>query len=498
MINRGHWRTVVSRVWAPALVFLVFLAAITAGSPEIQTLSDRTLGPSSTAIPYAFHIGAWLTGAFLVNRLVDAAIWEMLVAHGTSIEVPKLLRQLSAVIIFGAAIFGIMGVVFAQSITGLLTTSTALGLLIGFAVRSLILDAMSGIAINLEQPFRAGQFIQVRGRGSEPIMGRVQEVNLRTTRLLTLEDDLLIIPNGMLAESIILNRSVPNTVTWFEQSIRLDFIVESDRALRVLTAAAHSAVAEGAALANPGPTVLLDFIDGSVSYRISYAIDPTKTSPRRARHTLLKHVTDSLHHAGMTPAIPKRDMFVARMPDRARDYEDMAHRAMLLSRIDLFSEFDRAALDMLASQAQVRPVPAGGVVIEQDDDKDPSMFVVVEGSLGVRVRGSDGVSREVGHLKPGAFFGEMSVLTGEKRSATVHAIGDAVLYEFTKDHIASLLDSNPKIAAILSRTVAERQMRNSAAMAQLPPEARAEQQKNLVDQLMRSMTSFFGRIFRAA
>jgi CRP-like cAMP-binding protein len=92
----------------------------------------------------------------------------------------------------------------------------------------------------------------------------------------------------------------------------------------------------------------------------------------------------------------------------------------------------------------------------------------------------------------------MSVLTGQKRSATVHAIGDAVLYEITKQHIASLLDSNSGLAAIMSRTVAERQLRNSTAAAQLAPEVRAEQQKNMVEQLMRSMTTFFGRIFRAA
>jgi small-conductance mechanosensitive channel/CRP-like cAMP-binding protein len=490
---------VFSRIWAPALLFLAFLAAVTAGSVEIQNLTERTLGQSGAFIPYAINVGAWLSGAFLVNRVVDAAIWELLVARGTNIEVPKLLRQLSALIIYGAAIFGITGVVFAQSITGLLTTSTALGLLVGFAVRSLILDAVSGIAINLEQPFRAGQFIQIRGRGPDPIMGLVQEVNLRTTRLLTLENDIMVIPNGMLAESMILNRSAPNTVTWFEMSIKLDFSVEPERALRVLGSAAHTAIAEISARVQPAFSVLLDYVDAAgVYYRINYAIDPTKTSPRKAKHLLLKHVLDNLHHAGLTPAVPKQDMFVARMPDRGIDYEDITHRATLLGRIDLFSEFDAKALDLLANQAEVRVVPAGGVVIEQDDDKDPSMFVVVEGTLGVRVRGADGTSREVAHLQPGAFFGEMSVLTGEKRSATVHAVSEVVLYEFTKQTIASLLDSNPGIAAILSRTVAERQLRNSAAAAQLPPEARAEQEKNLVEQLMRSMTTFFGRIFRAA
>ncbi len=317
--------------------------------------------------------------------------------------------------------------------------------------------------------------------------------------MLTLENDIIVIPNGILAESIILNRSAPNSITWFELTIKLDFSVESERALRVLGSAAHMAMADLVAQAQPKPWVWLNSIDETgVHYRINYAIDPTKTSPRRAKHQLLKYVIDNLHQAGLAPAVSSQDIFVARMPERHLDYENLTHRATQLGRVDLFSEFDTAALDLLARQAEVRVVPAGGVVIEQDDDKGTSMFVVVEGTLGVRVRGPDGISREVGHLQPGAFFGEMSVLTGEKRSATVHAVGDVVLYEITKEHIASLLDSNPEIAAILSQTVAERQLRNSAAAAQLPPEVRAEQQKNMVEQMMRSMTTFFGRIFRAA
>jgi len=493
-----HVKTLVSRIWAPAILFLAFLAAVTVGSGAIQILTENAPGHTGAFILYAINIGAWLSAAFLINRAVDTAIWELLVARGADIKVPKLLRQLSALIIYGGAIVGITGFVFAQSVTALITTSSAVGLLVGFAVRSLILDAFSGIAINLEQPFRAGHFIQIRGRGPDPIEGLVQEVNWRTTRLLTLENDIIVIPNGILAESVILNRSAPNLICQFEQIVKLDSSVAPERALRVLGSALHMTVAEGGALAEPAPKVRLSRVDETgVHYKIKYSINPTQISPGKARHLVLQHALDSLHHAGLTPAVPKQDMFVARMPDRKLDYENLSHRATLLGRVDLFAEFDAAALGLLASQAVVRVVPAGGVVIEQDD-QGASMFVVAEGILGVRVRGADGVSREVGHLRPGAFFGEMSVLTGEKRSATVHAVGDAVLYEITKEQIASLLDSKSEIAAILSQTVAERQLRNSAAAAQLPPEVRADQQKNMVEQLMRSMTTFFGKIFRAA
>src|SRR4029077_102773 len=181
------------------------------------------------------------------------------------------------------------------------------------------------------QPFRVGDFIQVRARGQDWTMGLVQEVNWRTTRLVTLENDVLVIPNGMLAESIILNKSAPILTCWCEQNIKLDFSVAPERALRVLGSSARMAMAEAGAQAQPKPEVLLGVVDeAGVHYRINYAIDPTKSSPRRTKHVLLKHVLDHLHHAGLTPAVPKQDMFVARMPDRRLDYDNLEHRATLL------------------------------------------------------------------------------------------------------------------------------------------------------------------------
>jgi small-conductance mechanosensitive channel/CRP-like cAMP-binding protein len=493
-----HVKAFVYRTWVPTVLFLALLATVTVGRSAIDSLILRVPVDVGSAVPYGLHIATWLAGAFLVSRLVDAAIWEVLAVRRTNVRVPKLLRQLSAIVIYGTAIVSIIAFVLGQSVTALVTTSSAVGLLIGFAVRSLILDAFSGIAINLEQPFRAGDFIQVRGRGPEPTMGIVQEINWRTTRLATLENDVVIIPNGILAESIILNRSAPDSTSWYDFTIKLDFSVDADRAIRVLESAARMSAAEGGALASPAPDVLIAAVDETgVHYRIAYAVDPTKKVPRKARHLLLKHVLDNLHHSGLAPALVKQDVFVAQGVERDLDYEDGAHRAQLLSRVDLFAAFDAAALDGLARQVVVRLVPAGTVVVEQDEPGQ-SMFVVVEGDLRVHVPDADGTLREAGYLRAGDFFGEMSLLTGEKRSATVRAIGDAVLYEIAKDHIATLLDAHPEIAATLTRTVAEHRLRDSAATGRLPPEERAEQKRTLIAELLRAMGAFFGRFLGTA
>ena len=112
-----HIKILISRVWAPALLRLAFAAAITIGNGAIQKLSQMAPGDAGALIPYAFDIGAWLSAAFLINRVVDLVIWELLVARGTTIKVPKLLRQLGALIIYGGGLLGTVFLGIAMSLT---------------------------------------------------------------------------------------------------------------------------------------------------------------------------------------------------------------------------------------------------------------------------------------------------------------------------------------------------------------------------------------------
>ena len=98
-------------------------------------------------------------------------------------------------------------------------------------------------------------------------------------------------------------------------------------------------------------------------------------------------------------------------------------------------------------------------------------------------------------LGPGEFFGEMSLLTGEPRSATVKASCESVAYEITKANMEELFASRPEIAESISRAVAERQLQNVEAAQQAPPEIKARQTRSLAASIRRKMTRFFGSAF---
>src|SRR5262245_29069594 len=100
---------------------------------------------------------------------------------------------------------------------------------------------------------------------------------------------------------------------------------------------------------------------------------------------------------------------------------DEANLEDILTRIHLFAEMDRLALAQLAAHLDPLVLEEGETACRQGDPGD-DLYVVVSGQLGVHVHAPGGaVARRIDSLGPGDLFGEMALLTGEPRSATVRA-----------------------------------------------------------------------------
>ena len=89
------------------------------------------------------------------------------------------------------------------------------------------------------------------------------------------------------------------------------------------------------------------------------------------------------------------------------------------------------------------PVPAGR--------RGESFFLIRSGSVDIVIQDANGTERHLATLGPGEYFGEMSLLTGEPRSATARVMRDLVVVVITKDHFASLLETNPGAGRPISR-----------------------------------------------
>ena len=172
----------------------------------------------------------------------------------------------------------------------------------------------SGIALNVERPFNIGEYVNVQARGVTNCSGRVEEINWRSTRILSSEGSMLMVPNSVIGTSVITNFSRPTPASEFELMVVIDFTIDSGRVLRILDAALLEAVLAGEPLAEPAPKARISAIkDTGVHYKCKYHIDPRRGGPGKMRHFVLDHILHHLQKAGLTPAYPKQDTFTSQI-----------------------------------------------------------------------------------------------------------------------------------------------------------------------------------------
>ena len=465
--------TALRRLSAPALV-LALLAALVAAKPWLHGHLEPLVGPVlSGGFDIAAASAAWLVAAWGGARLVDllAAGNGGLNPDGTPRppRIPRLLADLLRFFVYGVAVLAILAFVLEQPVTGLLATSGVAIAVLGFALRNMIADIFAGIALNIEHPYRLGDWLEL----SPGVAGRVDEINWRATRLIASDGTAIVVPNGIVAGSRFVNYSRPNPSFRATVPILLDQEVPVERAKRILLSA--MLCADGV-LPTPRPDVLVDAVTpNGISYTARFwADDGARLS--QVRDAVLTAVLGNLARAGIEPARPKQE-FHRRQP--ALPDTDTLRRG-LLRQTDLFDAFDDDEVDALALAMRQIHVPAGSAAVRQGEAGE-SLFVIAEGVFDVQIaapaEAGDGQRLGLLHLtrlRPGDLFGEMSLLTGQPRSASVVACTDAVVFELARNHLDPVLRRRPELAERLAELMAERQSRNTAETtrqqgAALPP-----------------------------
>jgi branched-chain amino acid transport system substrate-binding protein len=301
---------------APRLRFFlqaaaVLLVLVTAEPVLGSWLAGWTSPADLERFARAFDVLWWLVPAFLVTVAIQRFLWTP--AEGrTGNPVPTILRWFVSFVVYVFAVFGIVAFVYDYRLTGLLATSGVLAMIIGLAVQLNITNIFAGVALNLERPFRVGDWIMVHGRTPDPdqgVIGMVVDINWRTTRLRTADDTEIVIPNGIISEKTITNFMHPGEQSRFELRFSVDQSVSPEKVVPLIQRAAESVIGaeRGGPLADPPPKVRISKVtEQGVEYVLRYRIVPSQVSPLKARHTLNSSVLEHLHEAGIELAYPKR------------------------------------------------------------------------------------------------------------------------------------------------------------------------------------------------
>jgi small-conductance mechanosensitive channel/CRP-like cAMP-binding protein len=481
-------KDVLKHLVVPVGLLLLFLIPTLYWDAVIFEFGSELLQRSLWIGRYVIGICLWLTLAWCVIRIIDVVIWPVFVEQRLGYAMPRLLKDFARLVVVVTAIGVIISVVFEKSITGFLAASGVVGLVLGFALRNMIADFFSGIALNLERSFTVGDRVQIEG---SDLTGDVVEINWRTTVIKNFTGNYLIIPNSRMATMQVENFHKPERAHYNWHFLTLDFDVPIERAERILLAALKPAVASFGVTETPIARVRLPNERG-MEYIVVYQV-PEYRFRGRMRAAVMRSIMHHFTVAGIRPVYPKHNIYTGDMPLLLS--QQQPDPLALLRRVPIFTALDESEQTALATRLTLHLFNAGEAIVEQGE-VSASMYIVAEGLLYVYItQAESGALLKVAELIPGQFFGEIALLTGEPRSATVKAETEAVVYEITKEDMELLFDKRPEVAEQLARIIAQHRLHDAQVKAHVPAEQQEVEVRNFAAQLVAKMRRFF-RVFR--
>ena len=381
----------------------------------------------------------------ILNRL----LWTRTQPDGRRVDAPRLLAETTGLVVFLVIGLVVARVFFQKNVpSSVLAGSGVVAVVIGFAMQDMLGNILSGFALYISKPFKVGDWLLVDGHHA-----RVLEVAWRSTRLITNDEVVLEVPNSDLVKRPILNYHQPSSRHALRANIGLHYNVPPARAQAVLRQAA--ATVPGVNVEPPVEIYVKEFAASSVNYEIKFWVEDHRLM-NRVTSDVLSHCWYAVRRAGMEIPFPTITLHQPGPRDPAA--EARAAAAAALRAHSIFSFLSSAQVDDLVQHSSVVLFAPAEPLVEQGE-VGTSMFLIVQGYVDVRVT-RDGVMKVVTQLGPGDCLGEMSVLTGEKRSATVVALAEVEAVEITHAAFAAFVRHNPEVLNRLGELLAQRQQAN--------------------------------------
>lgn len=447
------------------LMFQLLCVALAAWAPLRVLRADGTVKSWQDEGLRAFHAALIILSTIFALQLLRRLYWQRWFARKHGAEAPKLLQQVFAFAVFCVAVTMVLKVAYGFRVDTFIAGSGIIAVVIGFAMQETLANIISGIALQFGKPFTVGDWLIVDSQRAEVI-----EMNWRSTKLRTNDDYYLDIPNKAIVSHTIVNLSYPTKGHSNRIRIGFEYTVPPNRVREILRRAAANAAG---VLESPPPKVYLrDFGESAIIYEIKYSLDDERRF-NDIEDAIRTNVWYEARRAGLAIPFPMRTVEIRRPAVHADKLT--ADLREQLARQEILSPLDDTQKDRLLEHAQIRRFGRSEKVIRQDSE-GCSMFVIIHGEADVVIH-ANGTDTTVATLHAGEAFGEMCLLTGEKRSATVIAKTDCDLWEIDRAHLQPLIHENAALAERLSELLARRRMATEGVLAAQTPAQVVEQKR---------------------
>src|SRR5712692_8177614 len=430
------------------------------------------------------NFAAYLGTAFLLLKAMDILLLEDYLIAKKGVHIPQLLRLLLVITGLAASALVLLRTVMGINVVALVAIPTVATAVIGFALQDTLERFFAGLMLG--KLVRVGDWVRLAGQ-----VGRVMKVDLGHVTILTPTDDFVMIPNNLVAQQEILNYNKPTTR--HARTVLVDASYATPP-LQVQTVLVETAKAVQGVLRDPEPLAFVAaYKDSSIQYRLTFWVQDYGLVGV-IEGQLLAYVWYAFQRHGIEIPFPQRTIHIMKAEDEREAMAAERERVLdALRRIDFLAVLSPEELEAVGRQAAVRVYLPGEAVVRQGD-AGAEFFIILEGSAEVRIGEGDRVAT-VATLQAKQFFGEMSLLTGEPRSATIVAQTKLEVVVITKETLEGPIMENPLLAERIGTVLAER--KSELAVHQESLNHRHESRQEVVEQRRKSLGSRIRRFFGA-
>lgn len=427
-------------------------------------------------------------GVFWVSKAVSNLINRRLLVRlgfdrGSRAVVTTLIRYLLTAIGF-VIVLQTAGV----NLSSLTLFAGVLGIGLGFGLQNLASNFISGITLLIEQPIRVGDFIEI-----DKLLGTVENISIRSTTVRTLDGVFVIVPNIRFVENNIINWSYRDPRCRLHIPVGVAYDSDTLIVTEALLAAARK---DAKVLPDPPPRVWFKgFGDSAMHFELLvWTNQPTESEPIKSslyfgidrefrhRHIEVPFPQQDLHIRNMEALLPllHRERAIETGNGKTKENDAIESKKPapkapnnltlrdMLRRISYFEQCSDEELLQLIEYGYRQLFPPKQIVCEEGTPGE-SFYIILNGSVEIF---SKRVEQYIATLNEGEFFGEMSLLLGIPRSATVRTLEDTVLFVIERNDLQKLLEDHSGLADQIASKLMERQqtLREMGLLSELSEE----------------------------
>lgn len=412
-------------------------------------VETRLTHPGKAGLSKAALAGLVLVSVHVLLQAADHAVWKRFL-EPRRVPVPRLLFDVFNAVVLAAVGLAILKTFYGFNVTGLLVTSTVVSAILGLSLQDVLTSLMSGIALQVEGPVAPKEWVRIGDKE-----GEVVQMNWRTITLRSRDGHHVVLPNARVAREDVVNFSRPGPAAMLHATVGVAYAHAPGDVKEVLRTAVSEA--EGVAPFPPVEVLVSRFADSAVEYDLRF-FTSSWANAAQVRDAALSRAWYALRRAGFAIPFPQREVAVRSVPE-AQEEEGRERRRSeafaALRSVPVFGPLSDEQVRDLSRHARLERYTSGERLVRQGDDGG-SLFVLRSGEVRIERTGEGAERRELARLAAGSFFGEMGLLTGEPRTASVYAVSEVEVVVVEKEAFAALLQEDSLLVRALSQALEAR------------------------------------------